>query len=62
MLSTRTIKKFLGFQKCSMNGHKVQDLFQTVLNAPDLWQHAYLKIYANPGNMTGVSHLLHIAL
>jgi group II intron reverse transcriptase/maturase len=55
MLSTRTIKKFLGFQKCSMNGHKVQDLFQTVLNAPDLWQHAYLKIYANPGNMTAGS-------
>ena len=23
-----------------------------VLNAPDLWEHAYLKIYANPGNMT----------
>jgi len=23
-----------------------------VLNAPDLWQHAYAKIYANPGNMT----------
>jgi group II intron reverse transcriptase/maturase len=52
VLSSRTIKKFLGIQQCSTNGHKVKDLFQMVLNAPDLWQHAYLKIYANPGNMT----------
>ena len=52
MLSSRTIKKFLGIQQCSTNEHKVKDLFHMVLNAPDLWQHAYLKIYANPGNMT----------
>ena len=52
MLSEKTITKFTGFQKCSKNGYKVRNLFDIALHAPDLWQHAYLKIYAKPGNMT----------
>ena len=51
-LTAKTDKKFIGIQKCSINGYRVKDLFQMVLNAPDLWRHAYLKIRANPGNMT----------
>src|SRR5574341_1459987 len=52
MLSERTLKKFQGIRKCSTNGHKVKDLFQFVLNAPDLWKQAYGNIYANKGGMT----------
>ena len=51
-LTAKTHKKFIGIQKCSINGYRVKDLFQMVLNAPDLWRHAYLKIYAKAGNMT----------
>ena len=52
MLSASTITKFNGIQKCSKNGYKVRNLFDIALHAPDLWQHAYLKIYPKPGNMT----------
>lgn len=52
MLSERTLKKLQGIRKCSSNGHKVKDLFQFVLNAPDLWEQAYGNIYANRGAMT----------
>jgi len=51
MLS-RTLKKFEGIRKCSENGHKVKDLFQIILNAPDLWEQAYGNIYSNKGGMT----------
>ena len=52
MLSERTLKKLQGIRQCSSNGHKVKDLFQFVLNAPDLWEQAYGNIYANKGAMT----------
>jgi group II intron reverse transcriptase/maturase len=39
-------------RKCSINGHRVKDLFQMILNAPDLWEQAYGNIYANKGGMT----------
>ena len=52
MLSEKTRKKFQGIRKCAMTGHRVKDLFQMVLNAPDLWQQAYGNIYANKGGMT----------
>src|SRR6266568_7892299 len=52
MLSARTLSKFQGIRKCSINGHKVKDLFQMVLNAPDLWEQAYGNIYSNKGGMT----------
>ena len=52
MLSERTLSKLQGIRKCSMNGHKVKDLFQMILNAPDLWQQAYGNIYNNKGGMT----------
>jgi len=52
MLSEKTLKKFQGIRKCSVNGHRAKDLFQMVLNAPDLWQQAYGNIYANKGSMT----------
>jgi len=57
-LSERTRKKFLAFQQCSINGRKVQDLFKLVVNTPDIWEEAYHRRYANPGNMTkGISDL-----
>jgi retron-type reverse transcriptase len=52
MLSERPLKKLQGIRKCSSNGHKVKDLFQFVLNAPDLWDQVYGNIYANRGAMT----------
>src|SRR6266446_4056274 len=52
MLSDRTLKKLQGIRTCSINGHKVKDLFQFVLNAPDLWEQAYGNIYDNKGGMT----------
>ena len=52
MLSARTLSKFEGIRKCSANGHKVKDLFQMILNAPDLWEQAYGNISANKGAMT----------
>jgi group II intron reverse transcriptase/maturase len=52
MLSERTLKKLQGIRKCSINGHKVKDLYQLVLNAPDLWEQAYGNIYNNKGGMT----------
>src|SRR2546425_6818807 len=52
MLSERTLIKLQGIRKCSINGHKVKDLFQLVLNASDLWEQAYGNIYSNKGAMT----------
>src|SRR5262249_20097183 len=52
MLSDRTLSKLQGMRKCSINGHRVKDLFQMILNAPDLWEQAYGNIYANKGGMT----------
>jgi group II intron reverse transcriptase/maturase len=52
MLSERTLKKLQGIRTCSENGHKVQDLFQMILHAPDLWEKAYGNIYNNKGGMT----------
>src|SRR5262249_35791646 len=52
MLSERTRIKLQGIRKCSINGHKVKDLIQLVLNAPDLWEQAYGNIYNNKGGMT----------
>ena len=52
MLSESTLKKLQGIRKCSINGHKVKDLYQFVLKAPDLWEQAYGNIYANKGGMT----------
>ena|SRR5256885_5436756 len=52
MLSERTLKKLQGMRKCSISGHKVKDLYQMILNAPDLWEQAYGNIYANKGGMT----------
>jgi len=52
MLSDRTLSKLQGIRKCSINGHRVKDLFQMILNAPDLWEQAYGNIYANKGGMT----------
>jgi group II intron reverse transcriptase/maturase len=49
---SRTHIKFNGIQKCSEQGFKVKDLFQLALNAPDLWERAYLNYYPKPGNMT----------
>ena len=52
MLSDRTLSKLQGIRKCSINGHRVKDLLQMILNAPDLWEQAYGNIYANKGGMT----------
>jgi len=52
VLSESTLKKLQGIRKCSINGHKVKNLFQILLNAPDLWEQAYGNIYSNKGAMT----------
>jgi retron-type reverse transcriptase len=52
LLSERTLSKFQGIRKCSINGHKVENLYQMTLNAPDLWRQAYGNIYDNKGGMT----------
>ena len=52
MLSETTLKKLQGIRKCSINGYKVKNLYQIVLNAPDLWEQAYGNIYDNKGGMT----------
>lgn len=52
MLSARTLTKLQGIRKCSVHGHKVKDLYQFILNAPDLWAQAYGNIYNNKGGMT----------
>src|ERR1700741_4275586 len=52
MLSERPLKKLQGIRICSKKGHKVKDLFQMVLNAPDLWKKAYGNIYNNKGGRT----------
>ena len=52
MLSERTLSKLQGIRKCSINGHKVKDLFQMILNAPDLWEQAYGNISNNKGGLT----------
>ena len=52
MLSERTLIKLQGIRKCSENGHKAKDLFQMILNAPDLWEQAYGNISNNKGGMT----------
>jgi group II intron reverse transcriptase/maturase len=52
VLSESTLKKLQGIRKCSINGHKVKNLLQIVLNAPDLWEQAYGNIYNNKGGMT----------
>lgn len=52
MLSERTLIKLQGIRKCSINGHRVKDLFQAILNAPDLWEQAYGNIYSNKGGLT----------
>ncbi len=58
MLSESTLIKLQGIRKCSTNGHKVKNLFQIILNAPDLWEQAYGNIYNNKGGMTpGVDRL-----
>jgi len=52
MLSDRPLSKLQGMRKCSIHGHRVKDLLQMILNAPDLWEQAYGNIYANKGGMT----------
>jgi len=52
VLSESTLSKFQGIRKCSINGHKVKNLYQIVLNAPDLWRQAYCNMYDNKGGMT----------
>ena len=52
MLSDRTLSKLQGIRKCSINGYRVKDLYQMILNIPDLWEQAYGNIYANKGGMT----------
>jgi len=52
VLSETTLKKLQGIRKCSINGYKVKNLYQIVLNAPDLWEQAYGHIYDNKGGMT----------
>jgi hypothetical protein len=52
VLSEKTLRKLDGIRKCSLNGYRVKNLFQIILNSPDLWNAAYAKIHTNKGGMT----------
>ena len=52
VLAESTLRKLQGIRKCSIHGHKVKNLLQIILNAPDLWEQAYGNISRNTGGMT----------
>jgi len=52
MLSQRSIKKITGLHKCSLNNHKVRNVFQIMLSCNDLWMQAYVKLQKSKGALT----------
>lgn len=52
MLTERTMKRLQGLSQCSVNGHKVERVFQLMTNYPDLWQEVWESISHNRGAKT----------
>ena len=53
MLSLQLKKKLDGISKCSVKGeHRVKNLFQILVNNPELWDWAHQSIASNKGATT----------
>ncbi len=51
-MSSRLNKRLEGISKCAVGGHRVKDLFKTLVNVPELWDAAYAAIGSNDGATT----------
>ncbi|MDG2197949.1 MAG: reverse transcriptase domain-containing protein, partial [SAR324 cluster bacterium] len=52
-MSNQSLKKRLeGISKCSINGERAKNLFQLLVNKPEIWELAYANICANAGSTT----------
>jgi len=51
-MSSRLNKRLEGISKCAAGGHRVKDLFKTLVNVPELWDAAYVAIGSNDGATT----------
>ena len=60
MLADKTQKRLRGLSQCSQNGHKVQRVFQLMMNYSDLWVEVAENISRNRGaNTPGVDGQTH---
>ena len=45
-MSTKLVKRLSGFSDCSRKGvRKVKDLYQFIVNTPEIWEVAYQHSY-----------------
>jgi len=51
-MSSRLNKRLEGISKCAIGGHRVKDLYKTLVNVPELWDAAYAAIGSNDGATT----------
>jgi len=52
-MSTKLAKRLSGFSDCSRKGvRKVKDLYQFIVNTPEIWEVAYNNIRTNKGALT----------
>ena len=52
-MSDQSLKKRLeGISKCSINGERAKNLYQLLVNKPEIWELAYANINANAGATT----------
>ena len=52
-MSTKLVKRLSGFSDCSRKGvRKVKDLYQFIVNPPEIWEVAYNNIRTNKGALT----------
>ena len=52
-MSKESLKKRLeGISKCSINGERAKNLYQLLVNKPEIWELAYANICANDGSTT----------
>jgi retron-type reverse transcriptase len=52
-VSNQSLKKRLeGISKCSINGERAKNLYQLLVNKPEIWELAYANICANAGATT----------
>ena len=52
-MSNQSLKKRLeGISKCSINGERAKNLYQLLVNKPEIWELAYANICANDGSTT----------
>ena len=52
-MSTKLVKRLSGFSDCSRKGvGKAKDLYQFIVNTPEIWEVAYNNIRTNKGALT----------